>query len=356
MKHRERSSTLELGGSRSMCCGICYCSKRAKALACLALWLPFVVLALIVIALLVNAALVSELYERQELFPGRLPRLLSLSGRDVRAQAERLAGAVAIQTVSYSPSNISVEELERMNDYIENTYVALHDADFVTYRRINEFSRLYRIAGSQSTKNPFLLSAHYDVVPPGDLRKWSHDPFNAGIVEDAGGGGSYVFGRGAIDHKHAAFGILETLNYMAERDERPLRTFYVALGHDEEVTGKGGAAEISKALKAELDGLNETLDFVLEEGLGVVEEAIKGVERPLAMVAVAEKGYATLELSVDSGKQGHSSKPDAESAVGILARAVGNLEENKQPSQFGNKLKWNFVCHVVHYLRYILNV
>ena len=132
MKHRERSSTLELGGSRSMCCGFCYCSKRAKALACLALWLPFVVLALLVIALLVNAALVSELYERQELFPGRLPRLLSLSGRDVRAQAERLAGAVAIQTVSYSPSNISVEELERMNDYIENTYVALHDADFVT--------------------------------------------------------------------------------------------------------------------------------------------------------------------------------------------------------------------------------
>ena len=333
MKHRERSSTLEMGGSRSMCCGFCYCSKRAKALTCLFLWLPFVVIAVLVIALLVNAALVSELYERQELFPGRLSRLLDLSRDDIRGQAERLAGAVSIQTVSYSASNISEKELERINEYIEDTYGALHDADFVTYKRINKFSRLYRVEGSQSTKNPFLISAHYDVVPPGDLERWSHDPFNAGIVKD--GGADYVFGRGAIDHKHAAFGVLEALNYMAERDEQPLRTFYIALGHDEEVTGQGGAAEISRALKAELDGLNETLDFVVEEGLGVVEEAIKGVERPLAMVAVAEKGYATLELSVDFGSQGHSSKPDSESAVGILARAISNLEGSKQPSQFG---------------------
>ena len=130
---------------------------------------------------------------------------------------------------------------------------------------------------------------------------------------------------------------------MAEREERSLRTFYVALGSDEKVTGKRGAAEISKALKAELDGLNETLDFVVEEGLGVVEEAIRGVERPLAMVAVAEKGYATLELSVDFGSQGHSSKPGAESAVGILARAVSNLEEGKQPSRFGRVPKMSVI-------------
>ena len=73
------------------------------------------------------------------------------------------------------------------------------------------------------------------------------------------------------------------------------------------------------------------------QGLGVVEEAIRGVERPLALVGVAEKGYATLELSVDFGSQGHSSRPHSESAVGILARAVGHLEENKQPSQFGKR-------------------
>ncbi len=44
------------------------------------------------------------------------------------------------------------------------------------------WSRLYRIEGSESTKNPFLLCAHLDVVPPGE-DNWSHDPFSAGIEE-----------------------------------------------------------------------------------------------------------------------------------------------------------------------------
>ena len=97
MKLRQRSSALETGGS-AMCCGFCFCSKRAKALACFVLWLPFVILAAIVIALLVNTALVSELHQRQELFPGRFPRLLDLSREDISAQAGRLAGAISIQT------------------------------------------------------------------------------------------------------------------------------------------------------------------------------------------------------------------------------------------------------------------
>ena len=66
-------------------------------------------------------------------------------------------------------NNISESELERMNEYIEDTYAALQDAEFVSYKRINKFSSLYRIEGSLSTKNPFLISAHLDVVPAGDL-------------------------------------------------------------------------------------------------------------------------------------------------------------------------------------------
>ena len=43
----------------------------------------------------------------------------------------------------------------------------------------------------------------------------------------------WVYGRGAIDDKHSVFGILEALEYMARREERPERTLYVAFGHDE---------------------------------------------------------------------------------------------------------------------------
>ena len=43
----------------------------------------------------------------------------------------------------------------------------------------------------------------------------------------------WVYGRGAIDDKHSVFGILEALEYMAVKGERPERTVYIALGHDE---------------------------------------------------------------------------------------------------------------------------
>ena len=43
----------------------------------------------------------------------------------------------------------------------------------------------------------------------------------------------WVYGRGAIDDKHSVFGILEALEYMAVKGERPERTVYVAFGHDE---------------------------------------------------------------------------------------------------------------------------
>jgi succinyl-diaminopimelate desuccinylase len=43
---------------------------------------------------------------------------------------------------------------------------------------------------------PYLLFAgHTDVVPPGDVERWQHDPFG-GIVEDG-----ELFGRGAVDMK-----------------------------------------------------------------------------------------------------------------------------------------------------------
>jgi carboxypeptidase PM20D1 len=59
----------------------------------------------------------------------------------------------------------------------------------------------------------------------------------------------YIYGRGAIDDKHSAFGILEALNYMAAKEEQPERTLYVALGHDEEVGGDEGAGHLAKVLE-----------------------------------------------------------------------------------------------------------
>ena len=43
----------------------------------------------------------------------------------------------------------------------------------------------------------FCFAGHTDVVPPGDLGEWTHDPFAAEIVD------GILYGRGAVDMKTA---------------------------------------------------------------------------------------------------------------------------------------------------------
>jgi carboxypeptidase PM20D1 len=61
---------------------------------------------------------------------------------------------------------------------------------------------------------------------------------------------------------------------------------------------------------------------------------VPSVEEPVAFVGVAEKGYMSLELSV-TAKGGHSSRPPAQTAIGILGAAIVSLEENPMPARLG---------------------
>jgi carboxypeptidase PM20D1 len=109
---------------------------------------------------------------------------------------------------------------------------------------------------------------------------------------------------------------------------QPVRTVYLAYGHDEEVGGMGGAREISALLKAR----GVELEMVLDEG-GVIGDGIfPGISRPVALVGIAEKGFATVELSTRASG-GHSSLPPRQSAVGILSAAVARLEESQMQAR-----------------------
>ena len=130
-------------------------------------------------------------------------------------------------------------------------------------------------------------------------------------------------------------GILEALEYKLSRQERPKRTFYIAFGHDEEVGGNQGAKELSAKLGQVLEQHEERLDFILDEGMFVIDGVLPGVARPVAYFGVVEKGWATLSMKAKGG-QGHSSTPPRDTAVSKLARAINNLKENLQPSRFGS--------------------
>jgi carboxypeptidase PM20D1 len=66
---------------------------------------------------------------------------------------------------------------------------------------------------------------------------------------------------------------------------------------------------------------------IVDEGGGVIEGMAAGVRGPVALVGASEKGYLTVEITVQ-GQPGHSSMPPPQTAIGILARALARLESH----------------------------
>ncbi len=183
-----------------------------------------------------------------------------------------------------------------------------------------EDSLLYTWPGTEPDAAPVLFAAHTDVVPvePGTEGDWTHAPFS-GAIEDG-----HVWGRGSIDDKLGVLGLMEAAELLAARGYRPRRTVLFAFGHDEETGGKAGAATIA----AELEQRGVKPWFAFDEGGAVIEDMLPGVEAPVALVGVAEKGYATLELSLE-GEGGHSNMPPRHSTIARLGEAVGRLEDDR---------------------------
>jgi carboxypeptidase PM20D1 len=102
----------------------------------------------------------------------------------------------------------------------------------------------------------------------------------------------------------------------------------MAFGHDEEIGGRNGAAKITEVLRAR----GVELDFVLDEGANVVTGIIPDVAAPVALIGIAEKGYVSLELSVES-PGGHASIPPPRTAIGVLSAAVDKLDRSPPPSR-----------------------
>lgn len=232
---------------------------------------------------------------------------------DSRSVAQHLGAAVRFRTISYGSGVQEAEKnaaLDALRGWMANTYPNFHKV--AKRERIGE-SLLFTWEGKNKALAPILLMAHMDVVPvvPGTERSWSHAPFSGDVA------GGYVWGRGSIDDKGSLVMILEAAERLAKSGFAPERTIMFAFGQDEEVGGGAGNAVVADTLAKR--GVH--FFFVLDEGGAIVDEPFPGVQRPIAFVAVAEKGYLSLEL-VAHGEGGHSSRPTHDLAIVRLADAV----------------------------------
>lgn len=242
---------------------------------------------------------------------------------DEAKAAEHLSRAITFKTISHQdPARTDVSAFTGLHAALGEMFPKVHQA--LGREIVGERSLLYTWKGKDAGRPPILLMAHQDVVPvePGTEGEWQKPPF-AGVVD-----GGFVWGRGAMDFKNGVVGILEAVEALLNQGYSPSRTVYLAFGHDEEIGGLQGAAAIVDLLASR----NVRLAYVLDEGMFVTQGIIKGVDRPVAFIGLAEKGYVSVELTVES-EGGHSSVPPRPTSTGILANAIVRLENNPMPGR-----------------------
>lgn len=190
---------------------------------------------------------------------------------------------------------------------------------------ISPLSLSFKWPGKNRDLLPTLLMGHLDVVPiePGTEPSWDADPFG-GTISDG-----YIWGRGSLDNKVSVFGILESIEQLLSEGYIPGRTIYLAFGHDEETSGINGAQKIAAWFKKE----NIQFEYILDEGMLILENAVTGLQPPAAMIGIAEKGYVSLEIKAILTDGGHSSMPPKQTAIGVLSEAVVRLQENPFPAK-----------------------
>lgn len=229
---------------------------------------------------------------------------------DVDRAARHLAEAIRIRTVSHQQAaDNDLAEWDRLHAWLQATYPAAHAA--MRREVVGGHTLIYTWPGSEPALPAVVLLAHHDVVPvtPGTEGDWQHPPFD-GVID-----GQAVWGRGAIDDKGSLVGLFEGIEALAATGFQPRRTLIVVSGHDEEAGGSGAraAAELLQSRRVRAQ-------FVLDEGLAVVAD-FPLLGGPVALIGVAEKGYATLRITAPA-KGGHSSAPPPQTGVEVLARAV----------------------------------
>jgi carboxypeptidase PM20D1 len=231
-----------------------------------------------------------------------------------------LAMAIRIPTVSpQDPGRIDTNAFLQYRHFLEASYPLIHQR--LNREIVTDFSYIYTWKGTDPSLAPLILMAHYDVVPveASAEKLWTAKPFDGEVKGDT------IWGRGAVDDKCSMVSIMEAVEASIRQGFTPRRTVILCFGHNEESTGQGATA-MAKLLQQR--GVHASM--VVDEGGEITYEQMPDVKRPMALIGIGEKGYATFELLVEK-PGGHSSRPDKETAIDILSRGLYKLQQEKTP-------------------------
>ncbi|MBO0323079.1 M20 family peptidase [Muricauda sp. CAU 1633] len=245
---------------------------------------------------------------------------------------QNLSKAIQYPTISHSEEAIpDSTAFNGFHRFLKETFPLTHEN--LSLEKISTYSLLYTWRGSDPSKKPIILMSHQDVVPVDQptLQDWEAAPFE-GVITD-----THIIGRGTMDDKSSLIALMESVEKLLSESFVPSRTIYLAFGHDEELGGSNGANKIAAHLKAK--GVHAAM--TLDEGGLLAENLVPGVDKTVAMLNLAEKGYASFKLTVET-TGGHSSAPPKENTIGMLAKAIVDLENNQLPYKLVKPIDYQF--------------
>ncbi|MGV8040105.1 MAG: M20 family metallo-hydrolase [Thermoanaerobaculaceae bacterium] len=146
-----------------------------------------------------------------------------------------------------------------------------------------------RLRGADSSRTVWLMS-HLDVVPPGDLSKWTGDPYTLRVENGK------LYGRGVEDNQQAVVSSLLVARALLDTGTRPPVDLGLLFCADEETGSHFGAHYLAE----------HHPDLFGRDDMFIVPDA---GEPDSSLVEVAEKSIWWLKVRT-TGKQCHASTPE----------------------------------------------
>ncbi|KQC11331.1 MAG: diaminopimelate aminotransferase [Smithella sp. SDB] len=144
------------------------------------------------------------------------------------------------------------------------------------------------IEGKNKSKFIWIIT-HMDIVPPGELRLWSHDPYSAYIKD------GHIFGRGVEDNQQDMVASIFAAKAMMDEEVVPDNSINLAFVSDEETSSNKGLYHMIDFA----DPLFNDDDLIVVPDSGNPEGSL---------IEIAEKSMLWLCFKT-KGKQCHGSNP-----------------------------------------------
>ena len=165
--------------------------------------------------------------------------------------------------------------------------------------------------GSSKTGRSFGFNGHTDVVPVGDLEKWTFDPFGAEIED------GFMYGRGAVDMKSAVAAFVAAAVEVVN-ETPPAGSVVITVTGDEEGDADHGTAAI--------------LDWMSKQGERI-DHCLVGEptcpEHFGEMIKIGRRGSMTAVITA-TGVQGHSAYPHmAKNPLPALVKLIDRIASHE---------------------------